>query len=123
MKITVWTVTSCIPNECDPVIPSVFATKKEADTYLDEVMRDEWSTMAPIDDETGQPMPYPGTWEEAQVLIVEDDSDESWGKWVLHSHDIEIAVPEMLAALKRIANPSDIGAAEAVLAVIAKAEG
>jgi len=90
MKITVWTVSSCIPDSRDPVIPNVFASERDAVAYLEDVMRDEWDSNAPYDDETGEAVAYPANWQEAQEIIIENDPDEMWGAWMLNSHEIEI---------------------------------
>lgn len=133
MKI--WTVTSCIPDERDPCIPSVFLSEADALAYLDEVMRGEWETNAPHDDETGEEMTYPDDWQEAHDLMADNDPDESWGKWLLSEHDcadpVRDAAPEMLEALRladeRVEmnnyNGEEDSALATIRAAIAKAEG
>lgn len=110
----IWTVASCIPNERDPVIPVVFLNEASALAFLDEVMRGEWETNAP-EDENGVSMPYPGDWLEAHDLMADNDPDETWGKWLFTCHVILDPVrAEMLDALR---------AAKTVIAMMDRPKG
>lgn len=91
MKITVWTFTSCIPEDRKPTIPDAFGSEAEALARADEIMRSEWGINGP-DDEAGVRLPYPGDWSLAQDAILAAEIDETWGKWALNSHEIEIGI-------------------------------
>lgn len=84
----VWTVSTCIPDERDPVIPEVFATEAEAIAFLERTMREEWEINAPEDEETGEPLPYPGCWLKAHDAMADNDPDEAWGRYTLACHEI-----------------------------------
>ena len=91
MKFTVWVVSTCIPERGEkPCIPSVFGSEAEAEAYADEMLRDEWETNSPDDEETGEAAPYPGDWREANDAISEHFDDGSGGEWQITSHDIEV---------------------------------
>lgn len=85
MKVKIWVVSTCVPGETDPCQPSVFGTAAEADTYLDTMLRAEWDTNQPHDDD-GEPMPYPGDVQAQETLAVLD----CWGKWEITEHDVEV---------------------------------
>lgn len=96
MKITVWVVSTCIPGEPEPSLPAVFGTDAAAEAYADEMMRGEWDSNGPRDEETDELLPYPGDWWEAQDQIVAyqtevgSDEDDIWGRWEITSHQVEI---------------------------------
>jgi hypothetical protein len=90
MKTSIWIVTTTIPERGEPpCFPSPFATETEAEAYADEMMRAEWASHGPDDDETGESLPYPGDWREAQDLILDFYNDGSWGQWQVTQHTIE----------------------------------
>lgn len=91
MKITVWVVSTCIPERGEkPCMPSVFGTEAEAEAYADRALRDEWATNGPDDFETGERLPYPGDWRKANDLIAAEHGDGSWGEYEITSHHVEI---------------------------------
>lgn len=91
MKITVWVVATCIPERGEkPCMPNVFGTEAEAEAYADQMLRAEWETNGVDDFETGESLPYPGDWREANDLIAAEYDDGSWGEWEITSHEIEI---------------------------------
>lgn len=92
MKITVWTFTSCIPQENNPVIPNLYASEAEAEADAERIMQSEWETHGTEDDD-GNLDPYPGGWRKAQDIIAQNDADETWGLWIMNSHMID--VPEI----------------------------
>ena len=90
MKITVWVVSTCIPERGEkPCQPAVFGSEDEAESYADEMLRGEWGTNGP-DDETGERVPYPENWRRANELIADLHDDGSWGEWEITSHQIDI---------------------------------
>lgn len=94
MKIKVWVVSTCVPGETEPCIPSVFVTETAADAYLNQMMADEWEANGPENDD-GSNKPCPADWREAMRIIHEEKNlgtvDEKWGQWEITSHEIEIA--------------------------------
>lgn len=95
MKITVWIVTTCIPErgETEPCLPSVFATEAEALAYLDASLRSDWENNQPYDDE-GNPKPYPGHWQEANDWLAADDGEGTYGQWQVNSEEIEVSATQ-----------------------------
>jgi hypothetical protein len=90
--ITVWVVTTCIPDRGEkPRLPIVFATEAEAVAYLEEMLRNEWDSCGPYDDEGEHKRPYPGNWQDANDQIAADYDDGSWGEWQLSCHNITTA--------------------------------
>lgn len=77
-EITVWVLSTCIPEEARPCYPQVFATEAEAEASADRNMRDEWAAAAPSDDEENA-LTYPGDWREAQDILAGLNS--RWGTY------------------------------------------
>lgn len=108
-KITVHVVNTCIPDQSEPTIPSVFATLSGAEAFADKMLRAEWETNGPEDDD-GNRLPYPGSWDEAnrQIAAEHADSETKWGEWEITSHEVETAAPldplsvRLLAALEAV---------------------
>ena len=92
---TVYVLVSCLPErgEAKPTIPDVFTDKAAAEAKADEYLRAEWAANGPEDDETGERLPYPGDWREAESVIAEanEDSDTPWGRWELTEHTVTLA--------------------------------
>lgn len=87
-SIKVYVVNTCIPDSCDPCMPSVFATKQAAEAYLDEMLRGEWDANKPEHPETCEPLSYPGPYDAIETLSEQLGSE--WGKWEITSHTIEL---------------------------------
>lgn len=107
MKITVWVVSTCIPElGAEPCQPSAFGTEAEAETYAEEMLREEWAVNGPIDpnDDTEPTLPYPGDWRTANDKLKVHVGPE-WGEWQITSHEIETAGitagPEAIALRER----------------------
>lgn len=97
MKVKVWTLATCIPNEGKPLV-EVFASEEAMRARFDTDMRAEWENNAPADEETGEPLPYPEDAQAAHDLIDADrhqieESDglsEVWGRYETGWFEIEI---------------------------------
>lgn len=92
MKIKVWVLSTCIPDENSPVFPSVFADFSAAEAYAEERLKEEWASRAPCDDE-GEPLPYPGDWKKANDHLSAESPE--WGQWEMTTHEIEVALPHI----------------------------
>ena len=91
MKITVFVVTTCIPERGEkPCLPSVFGTEAKAIEYLEEMLQEEWRSHAEWNEEGTELLPYPGNWQEANDALAKFYSDGSWGQWQLTSHEIDL---------------------------------
>lgn len=120
MKIKIWVVSTCVPNETEPCLPSVHATEAEAEAYADKMLRAEWEANGPEDPDTGERKPYPGNWREAQTGIVEftgalrtfgkvgDETDDAWGQWEITSHQIEIDASPLTLPAATLKNIRDL---------------
>ncbi len=97
----VWIVSTCIPDRGEkPCIPDAFATEAEAEAFADKMLREEWDSHAPQDDE-GEPLPYPGDWRAANDAIAADHDDGSWGEWQITAHEISLPVPSLTVSRSR----------------------
>jgi hypothetical protein len=94
MKI--WVLSTCIPAETRPIVPGVFGSEAEAVAHFDLMMRAEWETIEP-EDEDGTLLEYPGTPQEAHDIMDEYRTDqesgdyfdsEKWGRWALTTHEV-----------------------------------
>lgn len=91
--ITVYAVTTCIPDRGEaPCMPDVFATEAEAVAFLEKMLANEWGSHGREDEETGERLPYPGNWQEAQEKILAGFTDGSWGQWQLTSHTVSVPI-------------------------------
>jgi hypothetical protein len=95
MKI--WVLSTCIPDETDPMVPDVFGSEAEAIAHFDLMMRGEWETIQP-EDEDGEPVDYPETPQEAHDIMDDyrqgfetDNLSEKWGRWALTTHEVSNA--------------------------------
>lgn len=90
MKI--WILSTCIPEDCRPCAPEVFTDEDDAMRRFEHLMRAEWASNAPSD-EDGAPFAFPdGDPEEAHNVMA--DANEGWGQWELTWHEIPAsAVP------------------------------
>lgn len=116
MKVTVWVLSTCLPDEGLPQVVGVYGSEPEARAAFDETMRSEWESNGPYGEETGEELPYPGDPQEAHDLIDEsrsrtEESDglsEVWGRYELSSHKVECAAPSIGAEVYSITrNESD----------------
>lgn len=85
MPLDVWVLCTCIPDESRPCLPEVFATAEDAWAGYDKAMRAEWESARIEDEETGEPLPYPGDPDEAHRRLA-DYHGPSWGQWELTHH-------------------------------------
>lgn len=91
MKITVWVLSTCIPERGEkPCLPQVFGSLTDAEAAADAALREEWTIHGLFDEETGDLLPYPGNWREAHNAIAESIGDGSWGEWELTSHSLDL---------------------------------
>jgi hypothetical protein len=98
MRIKVWTLTTHSPEETEPLAPNVFGTYEAAFAAFNEMMIEEWEINAPVDEETGEPLRYPGDPYLANDMMMEENEgldalSEKWGNYILTSHEVEIADP------------------------------
>ncbi|WP_439398549.1 hypothetical protein ACRQ5Q_14670 [Bradyrhizobium sp. PMVTL-01] len=108
-KVTVHVLSTCIPDENEPCLPSVFGTLAEAETQFAEFMRSEWEHNAP-DDGDGKP-PFPDDPNEAHDKMSENNPD--WGRYEISTHRVDVPiVGKMLAMLDRIHSALDTSTPE-----------
>ncbi len=81
MKIKVWVLNTCVPNEPEPVLPAVFGSEAEALAGFDKVMREEWKI-------NGTSARYPGR----EKAIERMSKNPEWGQWELTAHEVDIPV-------------------------------
>lgn len=95
MKIDVWVLSTCIPSECRPCCPEVFATEADAREEFMGAMREEWQYSGPCGDD-GERLPFPEGHapEEINEMIAQEMIGEPWGRWELTRHEID--VPSMI---------------------------
>lgn len=93
IKVKVWTVTTCVPGEPKPCMPSVFGTEADAEAFLNEMLRAEWKHHGSIGDD-GEPLPYPGNWRAAVAAMAKENGGE-WGQWEMTSHYVMLATADL----------------------------
>lgn len=94
----VWVLSTCIPDENEPCLPSVFATQEAADTQFAEFMRSEWEHNG-AEDEDGKRKPFPDDPNEAHDIMSENNPD--WGRYEISCHEIEAQFPPILITENR----------------------
>lgn len=104
MKI--WIVTHANEHGEGPMLPCPYATEEAAEDHADKVMREEWDSYGPEDDETGERLPYPDDWRKAQEAILKNFNDGSWTPYEITAHAIDFgpvveSAGAMLAPLKQ----------------------
>jgi hypothetical protein len=97
MRLRVWVLSTCIPDESRPCFPCVFISEKDAYDQADQWLREEWAAAAP-EDNNGDALPYPGDWYAANTFLGEYRGPK-WGKWEITSHSIECTVLSLWRAL------------------------
>ena len=96
----IYVVSTCIPDRGEkPCQPNVFATLAEAESFADQMLRNEWDTAA-LEDDDGNALPYPGDWREANDAIAASYDDGSWGEWDLTSHEVPGPAHDALAQMR-----------------------
>lgn len=117
MKITVWVVSTCIPENTEPCWPMPFGTEPEAEAHAEAQMREEWEVNGPRDSETDELLPYPGDWREAQDRIIAyrnatgSEDDDKWGQWQITQHEIEVGTSPFPALEDAIGELAEAAAA------------
>ena len=86
MTITVWVLSTCIPEENEPCLPTVYGSAEAARQGFDEMMRGEWAANQPEDEESCEPLPYPGDPEKAHEVL---SKNPSWGRWEITTHTLD----------------------------------
>lgn len=118
-------VSTCIPGDRMPCIPSVFDSAQAAEDHLEKVMQSEWETNGPEDEETEERLPYPGNWRDAQDEIIRNDSDHEWGGYEITVSYVPGDTTPVRAAVDEIARTekvsADSGAADLANVLIEKA--
>jgi hypothetical protein len=93
MEITLWTITTCRPDDGTPLVHGVYGSEAEAIAAWDEQMRAEWAIIQPWPDEpdaTG-PMDYPGDPHLAHAIMdAYSEGEPIWGRYRYMSHTITI---------------------------------
>lgn len=89
MQVTIWTITTCVPDENEPCIPCLYGTAAEAEAAFAKDMREEWPNNAPLDDD-GNEMPFPDDPHEAHRLMAENPE---WGRYELMAHHVTLPDP------------------------------
>jgi hypothetical protein len=92
MKVTVWVVSTCIPDENEPCMPNVFGTEKEAQAYLASMINDEWEAN-PVEDDDSTLVPMPEDPVETEEALAGYLGPE-YGRWEITSHTVEIPDPK-----------------------------
>jgi hypothetical protein len=87
MKIKVWVISTCVPDENTPCLPEVLGSLDAAKAKFDELMRAEWEANQPEDEQTSEPLPYPGDASKAHEILAKNPR---WGHWQITGHEIEI---------------------------------
>jgi|SRR6185312_7979924 len=97
MKVKVWTIATCLPDEGKVLMPQVFASEAAALREFDKIMRDEWETIAPENDRggcrypKGDPVSAHAILDNYRRAIEERDGiSEIWGRYAFDCQDIEI---------------------------------
>ena len=90
MKVKVWVLSTCIPEDPQPCWPEVFGSFAEAQAAFKEAMTSEWESNGPRDEETGALEPMPADMDQAHDRLSEYCGDE-WGRWEITTHEIEVA--------------------------------
>lgn len=91
MKIKIYVVSTCIPEPGErPCFPNVFTKLEDAEAHADKMLREEWVNNGPCDEDSGELLPYPGDWREANNTIAAHIEDGSWGEWELTEHEIDL---------------------------------
>jgi hypothetical protein len=97
MEVTVWTISSCLPDRGLPVVMGVYGAEAEARAAWDISMRDAWNCVEPKDTETGEPQKYPdGDPDLAHAILAdccqrdEEEGAEIWGRYRFLSHTVAI---------------------------------
>jgi hypothetical protein len=87
-RTKIWVVTTCIPEPgAEPCMPDLFTSEASAEQHADTMLRAEWASHTPYDDD-GKPEAYPDNWREAQDRIAKWVGPE-WGKWEITEHTLE----------------------------------
>lgn len=99
IKIKVYVVTVHLTDGNEPCLPRVFGTREEAETHLEESIREDWEAEA-LQDGDGNALPYPGNWRAAHDALCERLGND-YGEWALNVVEVEIpAVNSMVWALQ-----------------------
>jgi len=88
MKVTVWVVSTCVPDEPDPCLPHVFGTAEAAQAHFAEMIKNEWDA-SPACDDDGEPVPMPEDSVDAHEALCRYWGHE-FGRWEITSHTVEI---------------------------------
>lgn len=113
----VYIVSTCIPGDRMPCVPGVFDSEQAAEDYLEEVMKSEWESNGPQDEETEERLPYPGNWRDAQDEIIRNDSDHEWGGYEIHISYLPGDTPPVRAAIGEIAKTEKVTSDEGAAAI------
>jgi hypothetical protein len=94
VHVTVYVLSTCVPQEVEPCLPHVFGDEKAARDAMDAAVRDEWAAAEPRDD-AGEPLAYPGDPVEACDQLARCFPDGSYGRWEISAH--KVTVPDRIA--------------------------
>lgn len=82
MTFNLHIVSSCEPGTRVPAPPQVFLTAEAADIFLERKLRAEWERLQPENADL-QPLAYPGDWQSAHQILVDQDVNAEWGRWAI----------------------------------------
>lgn len=74
----VWVLSTCIPEECQPCLPRVFATEPAALQAFREAMAAEWQYNG-VYGEDGELLPCPENPYEANEVMTNAGRSDGWG--------------------------------------------
>lgn len=93
---TIWTLSTCIPNDAVPCIPDVYTDEASALAGFEAAMRGEWASNGPHDDDG--PVPFPdGNPHNALEMLEEatagrEDDIEPWGGYIFMAHKVPMPI-------------------------------
>src|SRR3954454_24821469 len=87
MITKIWVLSTGSPGESRPCLSEVFTTEEAAQAGYDKAMREEWASAGAEDQETCEPLPYPGDPDEAHEWLAAF-LGPTWGQWELTCHSL-----------------------------------
>lgn len=85
---------TCIPEDCKPVVAGIYLTKEAQEAAFAEMMREEWQNNGEQDGD-GHLLPLPSDAHKAHEIMA--DIGDMWGEYELTSHHIDIPAAPSVA--------------------------